>query len=91
MSSTEHKEHCKRVFKAALWCLNSRVAYPEIFLREMAMTKDCDDVYNLSDLRKSIVQDMGENSMKRLVNYQEVVNAQDRSCYAIKNGLVQLY
>ena len=67
----DQTERCRRTFAAALRCLDSRVSYPNMFVRELAMTAGCDGMYNLSRLRHVFEEDMGADTMKRVVRYQE--------------------
>lgn len=65
-------ERCARIFKAALWCLRNKTSYPSMFLREIAsLTADCDKVHDLSRLRSAITHDIGQDAMKRIVDYNE--------------------
>lgn len=73
------KEECMRVFKAALYCLNTQTGYPEMFIREIAMTAKCDAVHDMSKLRRDIEQDLGEDVMKRICAYTQTMQDERRA------------
>jgi hypothetical protein len=75
-------ERCQSIFRnllAAAKDKSSACAY----IRELAFTERCDKFYNLSDVRKSHAELVGEAAMERIVEYKETDEDKRRATQAV--------